>query len=82
MGLVAGAIWCIGTVANFVSAGVVGVTVSWGIGSGAPVIGALWGIFLWKEFKGGGKRAQAWIGLSMALYVVGVITVAISYQLR
>jgi glucose uptake protein len=82
VGAIAGAIWCIGTVSNFVSAGVVGVAISWGIGSGAPVIGALWGIFLWKEFKGGGRRAKALIALSMALYVVGVVTVAISYQLR
>lgn len=81
-GLVAGAVWCIGTVSNFVSAGVVGVAVSWGIGNGAPMVGALWGIFLWKEFKNGGNRATALIGLSMALYVLGVITVAISYQLR
>ncbi len=81
-GLIAGLVWCIGTVSNFVSAGVVGVAVSWGIGNGAPMVGALWGIFLWKEFKSGGSRARALIGLSMALYVAGVVTVAISYQLR
>jgi len=82
VGVIAGAVWCAGTVANFVSAGVVGVAISWGIGNGASMIGALFGIFLWKEFKGGGSRAKALIALSMALYVVGVVTVAISYQLR
>jgi hypothetical protein len=81
-GLIAGTVWCIGTVANFVSAGVVGVAVSWGIGNGAPVIGALWGIFLWKEFKNGGSKAKTLIALSMALYVAGVVAVAISYQVR
>jgi glucose uptake protein len=82
VGIVAGAIWCIGTVSNFVSAGVVGVAISWGIGNGAPMIGALWGIFLWKELKGGGSRAKALTALSMALYVIGVCAVAISYQFR
>jgi len=81
-GLIAGTVWCIGTVANFVSAGVVGVAVSWGIGNGAPVIGALWGIFLWKEFKNGGSKAKSLIALSMALYLAGVVAVAISYQVR
>ena len=81
-GLVGGAVWCLGTVSNFVSAGVVGVAVSWGIGNGAPMVGALWGIFLWKEFKNGGSKAKALIALSMALYIAGVVTVAISYQLR
>jgi glucose uptake protein len=81
-GLVAGMIWCIGTVSNFVSAGLVGVAVSWGIGNGAPIVGALWGIFVWKEFQRGGSRAKSLIGLSMALYLVGVIAAAISYQLR
>ena len=58
VGLIAGAIWCTGTVSNFVSAGVVGVAISWGIGNGAPMVGALWGIFLWKEFKGVGAERK------------------------
>lgn len=41
LGLLAGAVWCSGTVFNFISAGMVGVAISVGIGSGAPMIGAL-----------------------------------------
>ena len=81
-GLLAGAIWCTGTVCNFVSAGVVGVAISWGIGSGAPMIGALWGIFLWKEFKNGGRKANVLITSSLVLYILGVVMVATSYRLR
>jgi len=82
MGLLAGAIWCIGTVANFVSAGLVGVAISWGIGSGAPMVGALWGILLWKEFKGADIYSRTLITLSLILYTTGVVLVAISYHLR
>ena len=81
-GLAAGTIWCLGTVSNFASAGVVGVAISWGIGSGAPLIAALYGIFLWKEFRGGSAKAKTLIGISMALYLIGVVTVAVSYQMR
>ena len=80
MGLAAGAVWCVGTVVNFVSAGMVGVAISWAIGSGAPMVGALWGIFFWKEFKGAGASAKRRIALSLVLYVVGVVVVAIAFQ--
>ncbi len=82
LGLLAGAIWCAGTVANFVSAGLVGVAISWGIASGAPMIGALWGIFLWKEFRDASREARILIAASMALYTTGIVLVAIAYQLR
>jgi glucose uptake protein len=81
-GLLAGAIWCIGTVSNFASAGLVGVAVSWGIGSGAPMVGALWGIFLWHEFRGADRRAHTLIAASLTLYTIGVVLVAIAYQQR
>ena len=82
MGLLAGAIWCVGTVANFASAGLVGVAISWGIASGAPMVGALWGIFLWKEFKGASRTACVLIGASLVLYTAGIVLVAVAYQLR
>src|SRR5262245_7836128 len=81
-GWLAGAIWCTGTFANFVSAGLVGVAISWGIGSGAPMVGALWGILLWKEFHGASPRAWLLIIASLALYTAGVVLVAVAYQLR
>lgn len=81
-GLLAGAIWCVGTVANFASAGLVGIAISWGIGSGAPMVGALWGILLWKEFAGSDQRARSLITASLVLYTIGVILVAIAYRAR
>jgi glucose uptake protein len=82
MGLLAGAIWCVGTVANFASAGLVGMAISWGIASGAPMVGALWGIILWKEFKGASRIACVLIAASLVLYTAGIVLVAIAYQLR
>ena len=81
-GWLAGAIWCAGTFSNFISAGLVGVAISWGIGSGAPMVGALWGILLWREFRGASRRAWLLIATSLALYAAGVVLVAIAYQLR
>ena len=79
LGLLAGAVWCSGTVFNFISAGMVGIAISVGIGSGAPMIGALWGVFVWGEFAGGPSAAQARITAAMLLYAAGVAVMAIAY---
>jgi len=79
LGLVAGGIWCFGTVVNFLSAKLVGMAISWGIGSSASMVAALWGIFLWKEFANSGRRAKTWIAVSLVCYLMGVVGVAIAY---
>ena len=82
MGLLAGAIWCTGTLSNFLAAGLVGVAISMGIGNGAPMVAALWGIFLWKEFEQANRTAKVLIGLSMVLYIMGVVGVTVAYTNR
>ena len=79
LGLLAGAVWCSGTVFNFISAGMVGVAISVGIGSGAPMVGALWGVFVWDEFAKGPASSRAYIGAALVLYAVGIATMAIAY---
>lgn len=79
LGLLAGAIWCIGTVFNFISGGMVGLAISVGIGSGAPMVGALWGIFAWREFAGGSVAARGCIAAALVLYAVGVTVMSLAY---
>jgi glucose uptake protein len=79
LGLLAGAAWCTGTVFNFISAGMVGVAISVGIGSGAPMVGALWGIFLWREFAHSELSAKVLIAAALALYTVGIAIMAVAY---
>ncbi|HYW45397.1 MAG TPA: GRP family sugar transporter [Bryobacteraceae bacterium] len=80
LGLLAGFVWSFGTMFNFLSAKTVGMAISWGIGSGANMVGALWGIFLWREFAHGDSRAKVLIAISLALYVAGVTGVALAYN--
>ncbi|MDP9197915.1 MAG: GRP family sugar transporter, partial [Pseudomonadota bacterium] len=82
LGMLAGALWCSGTVFNFISAGLVGIAISVGVGSGAPMIGALWGVFVWREFATGSPRAKALIASALVLYVIGVAAMSIAYTLR
>jgi len=79
LGMVGGGIWCFGTVANFISAKLVGVAISWGIGSSASMVAALWGIFLWKEFANSSRSAKVLITVSLACYLAGVVGVAMAF---
>lgn len=82
LGLLAGALWSSGTVFNFIAAGMVGIAISVGIGGGAPMVGALWGVFLWREFARGSSGAKALIATAMVLYIAGVVAMSVAYTLR
>ncbi|MGD0914544.1 MAG: AcrB/AcrD/AcrF family protein, partial [Terracidiphilus sp.] len=58
-GILGGAIWCLGGVANFVASGahLVGPAVSYTIGQGATMVSACWGVFVWREFAGAPRSA-------------------------
>ncbi len=79
LGLLAGAIWCAGTVFNFISGGMVGLAISVGIGSGAPMVGALWGIFAWGEFSGSSRAARTCVTAALLLYAAGVTVMSLAY---
>ena len=51
VGVLGGAIWGLGTALSYIAAGKAGAAISYALGQGAPMIAALWGIFIWKEFK-------------------------------
>jgi glucose uptake protein len=51
VGILGGVIWGIGNSLNLIAAGKAGPAISYGLGQGATMIAALWGVFIWKEFK-------------------------------
>ena len=76
LGLFGGAIWGIGTVFNLVAASFTGVAISYAIGQSAPMVAALWGIFVWKEFKGSGSSAKMYLALMFVFYALAIALVA------
>jgi glucose uptake protein len=79
-GLLGGAIWCCGAVANFVASGAhkVGPAVSYAIGQGATMISACWGVFVWKEFAGAPKAAKMLLVLMFIFFALGLTAVALA----
>ena len=76
LGLVGGAIWTTGTVFNLVAANFTGVAISYAIGQSAPMVAALWGIFVWKEFAGANKKAKAFLAMMFIFYILAILLIA------
>jgi glucose uptake protein len=76
LGLLGGFIWGIGTVFNLVAASFTGVAISYAIGQSAPMVAALWGILVWKEFEGSGSRAKLYLTLMFVFYALAILLVA------
>ena len=79
LGLAGGIIWGVGTVSNFVAAGFTGVAISYAIGQSAPMVAALWGVFVWKEFAGAGLRARTYLVLMFLFYLLALSLVSRAY---
>ena len=67
VGVLGGLIWGLGNGINLVAAGKAGAAISYGLGQGATLVSALWGILVWKEFKGAPKKAGL---LNFAMFVL------------
>jgi glucose uptake protein len=79
-GVLGGAIWCTGGVANFLASGahLVGPAVSYSIGQGATMVSACWGVFVWREFAGAPRQAYLLLVLMFLCFLVGLGAVALA----
>jgi glucose uptake protein len=80
LGLFGGAIWGTGAVFNFVAASFTGVAISYALGQSAPMVAALWGLLVWKEFVGANAKAHRYLGFMFLFYVLAIVLVSISSQ--
>ncbi|TVR70147.1 MAG: multidrug DMT transporter permease [Marinilabiliales bacterium] len=71
IGILGGVIWSIGFTVNIIAAEQAGFAISYGLGQGATLIAALWGVFIWKEFKGA-KGVNGLLTAMFLFFVVGL----------
>jgi glucose uptake protein len=78
VGVLGGAIWGTGNLLNLLAAGKAGPAVSYGLGQGATLIAAIWGVLVWKEFKQAkGKVTGLLIGM-FSCFIIGLIMIIFS----
>ena len=65
IGILGGMIWSLGMTFSIIASEQAGYAISYGLGQGATLIAALWGVFIWKEFG----KAEGLKGMLVAMFL-------------
>lgn len=71
-GFVGGMIWCLGMSFSILASDKAGPAISYGLGQGATVIAALWGIYVWREFRAAPKGVSTLLNGMLLCYILGL----------
>jgi glucose uptake protein len=80
VGVLGGIIWGIGNSLNLIAAGKAGAAISYGLGQGATLVAALWGVFIWKEFKNSPKGTNSMLAVMFVLFLAGIVSIIYAGQ--
>jgi len=72
VGILGGAIWNIGMGLNIIASTRAGPALSYGLGQGATMIGAIWGVFIWREFRGAPRGTGRLLAAMFLFYLLGL----------
>ena len=72
VGVIGGAIWGVGMSFAIIAGDRAGYAISYGLGQGATMVAALWGVFIWREFKDAAAGTERLLALMFGLFVVGL----------
>jgi len=72
VGILGGIIWNIGMGLNIIASHAAGPALSYGLGQGATMVGAIWGVFVWKEFKGAPVGTSRLLTAMFLFYLIGL----------
>jgi glucose uptake protein len=72
VGILGGVIWNLGMSLSIVASGAAGFAISYGLGQGATLVAALWGVFVWKEFEKAPPGTSRLLAAMFAAFVVGL----------
>ncbi len=78
VGVLGGLIWGLGNLLSLIAAEKAGAAISYGLGQGATMVAAFWGVFIWKEFKGANKHIKSMITSMFILFVLGLSLIVFS----
>lgn len=78
IGILGGLIWCLGMSLSMMASEKAGFAISYGLGQGATMVAAAWGVFIWKEFKDAPKGTNRLISLMFLSFVAGLVLIVFS----
>jgi glucose uptake protein len=80
-GLLGGLIWGVGMSLNLIASGRAGFAISYGLGQGATMVAAFWGVFIWREFRSAPKGTSGLIAAMFACFLAGLALIVMARTL-
>lgn len=78
IGILGGLIWCAAMEFNLMASEKAGFAISYGLGQGATMISAAWGVFVWKEFAKAPKGTNKLLAAMFIFFIVGLSLIVIA----
>jgi glucose uptake protein len=78
VGILGGAIWALGLSFSIIAAEQAGPAISYGLGQGATMVGAAWGVFVWKEFKTAPGKTNWLLFFMFVAFITGLILITVA----
>jgi len=78
VGIIGGIIWSLGMMLSIMAGDVAGYAISYGLGQGATLVAAIWGVFVWKEFKNAPKGTSNLLIVMFASFILGLILIILA----
>jgi glucose uptake protein len=72
IGLAGGLIFNTGFLFNLIASDKAGPAISYGLGQGSTMIGAAWGVFVFKEFKGAPPSINRFLSIMFITFIIGL----------
>ena len=67
-----GAIWGVGMSFNIIAGDAATDAIAYGLGQGATMVAAFWGVFIWREFEEAPPGTNRMLALMFVLFIVGL----------
>jgi glucose uptake protein len=77
-GILGGIIWCIGMSFSIIASDKAGPAISYGLGQGAVLVAAVWGVFIWKEFKAAPPGTNSLLYIMFVCFFTGLSLIVYS----
>jgi len=77
-GVFGGVVWGTGMSFNLIASGRAGFAISYGLGQGATMIAAFWGVFIWKEFSAAPAGTSKLLAAMFACFLSGLAIIVLA----
>jgi len=71
-------IWGLGMSLNLIASGQAGFAISYGLGQGATMVAAFWGVFIWKEFESAPAGTPKLLAAMFAAFISGLALIVLA----